>query len=121
MGAAPPEQANVRVEVGKISRGPLKFTGVKRSSLLSDSSAMGTRRSLRNTKVEIPPTVFFAAFLRNVASFFATRMNKFSFSDVPDAAAALTCRIIFLVAWQQIPDLCNKRLNNTAVFCHGHM
>lgn len=84
----------VGVEVAKIRRGLLKFTGVKGSSLLSDSSAstiMGTSRFLQNKSTsdaetrQIQPV--FAAFIEKLCCHF---VNNFSFCDISGLALMYT-------------------------------
>lgn len=106
VGAPPPQmKQRVGVEVAKIRRGLLKFTGVKGSSLLSDSSTstiMGTSRFLQNKSTsdaetrEIQPVS--AAFIEKLSSQISGSGNCF-------------CRTCIWIPW--------SRLNGVFSRCGG--
>lgn len=89
IGAAPHKKQTC-VEVAKIRRGPLKFTGVKRSSLLSDSATFSNgnapfptqQNRFQRRNADIPP-MFLQHLLRNFASSLQT-----------DATI-----LVFLISW----------------------
>lgn len=115
------------MEVVEIRRGPLKFTGVKRSSLLSrrrhlqaqEHAVSSTTKALPRQNAEIPP-MFLQLLLRNVAAFVQIDATIVVFLLSLEGLQHEHVQL-FLLARQQAPYLFNKLWNSTAVFCHGHI